>query len=113
MNPVLASELNERRAGIMFSEDRDDLRLGEARLAHMSFLFRPLGRGTHGINWPGLSGRRHLRYDTHLIAIANYSNRQLRDELLNEQAFPTIFHARSMIEEGGSWQLPRRRNRPP
>ena len=39
MNAVLAAELNERRAGVMFSEDRDDLRLGEARLAHMSFLF--------------------------------------------------------------------------
>ena len=39
MNAVLAAELNERRAGVMFSENRDDLRLGEARLAHMSSLF--------------------------------------------------------------------------
>ena len=34
----------KRRAGVMFSEDRNDLRLGEARLAHMSFLFRPFGQ---------------------------------------------------------------------
>ena len=39
MNVVLAAELNERRAGVMFSEDRDDLRLGGERLAHMSLIF--------------------------------------------------------------------------
>ena len=58
MNAVLAAELNERRAGVMFSEDRDDLRLGEARLAHMSFLFGLSAGETHDFKWPGLPGQR-------------------------------------------------------
>ena len=45
MNAVFQAELNERRAGVMFSKDRDDLRLGEARLAQMSLLFRRSGLG--------------------------------------------------------------------
>ena len=58
MNAVLAAELNERRAGVMFSEDRDDLRLGEARLAHMSILFGLSAGETHDFKWPGLPGQR-------------------------------------------------------
>jgi len=58
MNAVLAAELNERRAGVMFSEDRDDLRLGEARLAHMSFFFGLSAGETHDFKWPGLPGQR-------------------------------------------------------
>jgi hypothetical protein len=38
MHAVPAAELDERRAGVMLFEDRDDLRLGESRLAHGSFL---------------------------------------------------------------------------
>ena len=60
MNAVLAVELNECRAGVVFPEYRDDLRLGEARLAHMSFLFDLSAGETQGIKWPGLSGRRQL-----------------------------------------------------
>ena len=41
MNAVLAAALNERRTGVMFSEDLDDLRLGEARLAHTESVSRP------------------------------------------------------------------------
>jgi hypothetical protein len=43
VNAMLAAELNKRQAGVMLSEDRDDLRLGEARRAHkVSFsAFRP------------------------------------------------------------------------
>ena len=58
MNAVLAAELNERRASVMFSEDRDDLRLGKARLAHMSFLFGLSAGETHDFKWPGLPGQR-------------------------------------------------------
>ena len=58
MNAVLAAELNERRAGVMFSENRDDLRLGEARLAHMSFLFGLSAAETHDFKWPGLPRQR-------------------------------------------------------
>ena len=60
MNAVLAAELNERRAGVMFSEDRDDLRLGEARIAHMSFLFGLSAGETHDFKWPGLPGQRQV-----------------------------------------------------
>jgi hypothetical protein len=70
---VLAAELNECRAGVVFSEYRDDLRLGEARLAHMSFLFGLSATETHGINWPGLSGRRQhvglYRFVAHTFSI--------------------------------------------
>ena len=38
MHAVTAAEIDERRAGVMFLEDRDDLRLGEARLSHTGFL---------------------------------------------------------------------------
>ena len=61
MNAVLAAELNERRAGIMFSEDRDDLRLGDARRAHISFLFGLSAGETHDFKWPGLPGQRQFR----------------------------------------------------
>ena len=59
MNAVLAAELNERRAGVMFSEDRDDLRLGEARLAHMSFLFGLSAGETQDFKLPGLPWQCH------------------------------------------------------
>lgn len=71
MNAVLAAELNERRAGIMFSEDRDDLRLGEARLAHMSFLFGLSAGETHDFKWPGLPGQRQ-GHDAALISPEHY-----------------------------------------
>ncbi|BDE06257.1 hypothetical protein WPS_15330 [Vulcanimicrobium alpinum] len=38
MNAVSTAELDERGAGVVFSEDRDDLRLGEAGLPHAGFL---------------------------------------------------------------------------
>jgi len=38
MHAVTAAEIDERRAGVMFLEDRDDLRLGEAGLSHTGFL---------------------------------------------------------------------------
>ena len=60
MKTVLAADLNECRAGVVFPEYRDDLRLGEARLSHMRFLFGLSAGETHGINWPGMPGRRQL-----------------------------------------------------
>ena len=38
MNAMAAAQLDKRRADVVFFENRDDLRLGEARLAHRSFL---------------------------------------------------------------------------
>ena len=56
MNAVLAAELNERRAGVMFS---DDLCIGEARLARMNLLFGLSAGETHDFKWPDLPGQRH------------------------------------------------------
>ena len=74
MNAVLAAELNERRAGVMFSEDRDDLRLGDARRAQMSILFGLSAGETHDFKWPGLPGQRQnpgysVRGVSHLHAL--------------------------------------------
>ena len=55
MNAVLAAEVDERYAGVVLFKNRDDLRLGEARLPH-GVSFRPHGRETHDLSWPGLPG---------------------------------------------------------
>jgi len=57
MHAVTAAEIDERRAGVVFFEDRDELRLGEARLPHTGFLSAILtGKSTISIG-PDLRGR--------------------------------------------------------
>ena len=77
MNAVLAAELNERQADVMFSEDRDDLRPGEARLAHMSFFFGLSARETHDFKWPGLPGQRQVRNNILIHSLAKHIRMRL------------------------------------
>jgi len=56
MHAVTAAEIDERRAGVVLFQDRDDLRLGEARLPHTGFLSAILtGKPTISIG-PDLRG---------------------------------------------------------
>jgi hypothetical protein len=68
VHAVPAPKLDERGARVVLSENRDDLRLGEAGFPHAGSL-RLSAWETHGISWPGFPGQRQRSHITALQAV--------------------------------------------
>ena len=76
--------------GVVLFEDRDDLRLGEARLPHKGFLSAILDGETHNSLWPDFQGRRRFvdkqQIDASEAAILSFQrSAPFRGDQLHEQ----------------------------